>query len=213
MNDDATLTALSNRLSQGRDPLGGVHMTTPVSVIFAGASRRRGRRALAGAGAVCAAIVLALTLAFALALPSANPARPVSARLAAWSVDTNANGTVSFTLENTTDAARLQRVLAQAGIPALVRWGEVCLAQGRQVLLPTQGIVKGPAGSVFLLMGRGVPVELHWSWTITPARIPSGARFVISEIPSAHVPAGDIQAEWEFVPASAHVTCAKSMKP
>ncbi len=216
MTDDATLTALRNRLAEVRDSMSGVRMTRPASEIFAGASKRRSRRVLAAAGTGCAA----LGIAVALAVPGSQ-ARPVHVHLAAWSVDTNPNGTVTFKLHNTSQPARLQHVLAQAGVPAMVRRGEVCLAQGRHVLLPTQGIVSSlngrptPLSSVFLLMGGhgagGKP--LNWSWTITPSKIPQGARFVISAIPGGRVSPDHIQAAWEFVPASAPVTCAKSVKP
>ena len=222
MTDDATLTALTNRLAAVRDSVSGVRMTRPASEIFASAKKRRSRRVLAAAGAACAAIGIALVLA----VPGSQ-ARPVHVHLAAWSVDTNPDGTVTFKLRNTSQPARLQRVLAQAGVPAMVRRGEICLARGRHVLLPTRGIVKvtGPTvyangrptqpGSVFLLMGGhgagGKP--LNWSWTITPAKIPQGARFVISAIPGNRVSPDHIQAAWEFVPASTPVTCAKSVKP
>jgi hypothetical protein len=221
MTDDATLTALRNRLAEVRDSMSGVRMTRPASEIFASAKKRRSRRVLAAAGAAGAAIGIAL----ALAVP-AGQARPVHVHLAAWSVDTNPNGTVTFKLRNTSQPARLQHVLAQAGVSALVRRGEICLAQGRHVLLPTQGIVKvtgvsvyvngRPAqpGSVFLLMGgHGASKPLNWSWTITPSKIPPGARFVISAVPGDRVSPNHIQAAWEFVPGSAPVTCAKSVKP
>lgn len=215
MTDDATLTALRDRLAEVRDSVSGVRMTRPASEIFAAAKKRRSRRVLAAAGAVCAVIGIAV----ALAVPGGQ-ARPVHVHLAAWSVDTNPDGTVNFKLHNTSQPARLQRVLAQAGVPAMVRRGEICLAQGRRVLLPTQGIVSSlngrptPMGSVFLLMGgHGPSKPLNWSWTITPAKIPKGARFVISAVPGHRVSASHIQAAWEFVPASAPVTCAKSVKP
>jgi hypothetical protein len=215
MTDDATLTALRNRLAEVRDSISGVRMTRPASEIFASARKRRSRRVLAAAGAACAAIGIAL----ALAVP-AGQARPVHVHLAAWSVDTNPNGTVTFRLRNTSQPARLQHVLAEAGVPALVRRGEICLAEGRHVLLLTQGIVSylngrpTPLGSVFLLMGgHGASKPLNWSWTITPSKIPQGARFVISAVPGHRVSASHIQAAWEFVPGSAPVTCAKSVKP
>lgn len=215
MSDDATLTALRNRLAEVRDSMSGVRMTRPASEIFARAKKRRSRRVLAAAGAACAAIGITL----ALAVP-AGQARPVHVHLAAWSVDTNPNGTVTFKLRNTSQPARLQHVLAQAGVPALVRRGEICLAQGRHVLLPTQGIVSYLNGrptqmsSVFLLMGgHWASKPLNWSWTITPSKIPPGARFVISAVPGDRVSPDHIQAAWEFVPASAPVTCAKSVKP
>jgi hypothetical protein len=220
MTDDATLIALRNRLAEVRDSMSGVRMTRPASEIFASAKKRRSRRVLAAAGAACAAIGIAL----ALAVPGSQ-ARTVHVHLAAWSVDTNPSGTVTFKLRNISQASRLQHVLAQAGVPAMVRRGEICLAQGRHVLLPTQGILKGtgtvtvngrPAqlSSVFLLMGgHGASKPLNWSWTITPAKIPHGARFVISAVPGNRVPPDHIQAAWEFVPGSAPVTCAKSVKP
>jgi hypothetical protein len=222
MTDDPVLTALASRLAAVRDSVSGVRMTIPASEIFASASKRRSRRVLAAAAAGCAAVGLAV----ALAVPSGGQARPVHVHLAAWSVDTNPDGTVTFTLHNTSQPARLQHVLAEAGVPAMVRRGEICLAQGRHVLLPTQGIVKVTGvsvyvngrrtqpGSVFLLMGgHGASKPLNWSWTITPAKIPQGARFVISAVPGDRVPPDHIQAAWEFVPGSAPVACAKSAKP
>ncbi len=215
MTDDATLTALANRLAEVRDSVSGVRMTRPASEIFASASKRRSRRVLAAAGAACAAIGIAL----ALAVPGSQ-ARPVHVHLAAWSVDTSPDGTVTFKLHNTSQPARLQHVLAQAGVPAMVRRGEICLARGRHVLLPTRGIVSYLNGrptqmsSVFLLMGgHGSSKPLNWSWTITPSKIPQGARFVISAVPGHRVSPDHIQAAWEFVPGSAPVTCAKSVKP
>jgi len=220
MSDDATLTALRDRLAEVRDSISGVRMTRPASEIFASAKKRRSRRVLAAAGAACAAIGIAA----ALAVPGSQ-ARPVHVHLAAWSVDANPSGTVTFKLRNISQPARLQHVLAQAGVPAMVRRGEICLAPGRHVLLPTQGIVKGtgtvtvngrPAqlSSVFLLMGgHGAGKPLNWSWTITPSKIPQGARFVISAVPGNRVPPDHIRAAWEFVPGSAPVTCAKSVKP
>jgi len=221
MTDDPALTTLANRLTEVRDSMSGVRMTRPASEIFARATKRRGRRVLTAAGTACAAIGIAV----ALAVPGSQ-GRPVHVHLAAWSVDTNPNGTVTFKLRNTAQPTRLQRVLAQAGVPAMVRRGEICLAQGRHVLLPTQGIVKVTGatvtvdgrptqpGSVFLLMGgHGASKPLSWSWTITPAKIPQGARFVISAVPGHRVSPDHIRAAWEFVPGSAPVTCAKSVKP
>lgn len=221
MNDDTTLAALRSRVTEVREALGDVRMTTPASEIIARAQRRRTRRGLAVAGAACAAIGLAVTLA----LPSGAQARPVHIHLAAWSVDTNPNGTVIFKLRNTSHPALLQHVLAEAGVPAMVRWGEICLAQGRHELLPTQGIVSyvngrpTQMGSVFLLMGghgadepRNADEPLNWAWTITPTKIPKDARFVISAEPSRRVSPSHIQAAWEFVPGSAPVTCATAVK-
>lgn len=219
MNDDATQTALRHRLTEVRDLMSDVHMTVPDRAIFASARRRRTRRAIAAAlTAACATIGLVL----ALVLPGSQ-APAVHVQLAAWSVNTNPDGTVTFTLRNTSQPARLQHVLAEAGVPAMVRWGEVCLAQGRHALVSTQGFVKVKTGifsraqqpeSFFALLGGQTHnLGLDWSWTITPGKIPHGARFVISAIPPERVPPHDIRAVWEFVKASAPVTCARLMKP
>src|SRR5215468_7498231 len=157
MNDDHTLTVIKDRLAEAQHSLGEMPAGVPPSEIFARVRKRHHRRAIAALTAACAATGLALGLV----LPSGSQPRPVHVHLAAWSVDTNPNGTVSFKLRNVSHPARLQRVLAEAGVPAMVRSGEICLAQGRHVLLPTQGIVSDlngrPTfmGSIFLLGGNG----------------------------------------------------------
>ena len=217
MNDDYTLTVIRERLAEAQRSLGDMPAGVPASEIFAGVGKRRRRRAIAALAAVCAVIGLAL----AVALPSGIRPRPVHVHLAAWSVDTNPDGTVTFKLRSVSHPARLQRVLAEAGVPAMVRSGKICLAQGRHVLLPTVGIVSDLNGqpnrleSIFLLGGNGNGPDklLNWVWTITPSKIPSNAHFVISSIPGSHIPANSIKAAWEFVPKSAHVNCAASVKP
>jgi hypothetical protein len=212
MTDDPMLADVRDGLAEVRDSLAEAHPSIPASEIIARASKRRTRRWLAGAGAACAAIGLTLGLV----LPSGSQARPVHVHLAAWSVDTHPNGTVTFKLLQVSQPARLQHVLAEAGVPARVRWGEICLARGRHVLLSTEGFVKfSPSktwkdqpGAFFGLVGPGEG-GLGWSWTINPAKIPSGAQFMISAIPPDRVPRNDYQAVWEFVPRSAPVTCAR----
>ena len=107
----------------------------------------------------------------------------------------------------------------------MVRWGEICLAQGRHDLLSTQGFVKTsirgntfpekyqPESFFATLGGQRHTPWLDWSWIITPSKIPPGGRFVISAIPPDRVPADDIQSVWEFVHSSAPVACARLMKP
>jgi hypothetical protein len=221
MNDDRALTALTDHLYAVRDSLSEVHMTVPASAIFAAARKRR-RRGMA-AGAVCVAVAIALVLALA---PGSQP-RPVHVHLAAWSVDTHPDGTVTFTLRNASQPARLQHALAEAGVPAMVRWGEICLAQGGHVLLPTEGFLRATGVWAYVNGRRSSPSSilemistspantkgLNWSWTITPSKMPKGAQFVISAVPADRVAPGHIQAVWEFAPSSAHVICAKSMKP
>jgi hypothetical protein len=222
MNDDTTLTALKAHLHEVSDSLSDAHMTVPASAIFAAANKRRHRR-LGAVGAACAAIGLGL----ALTLAPGSQSRQVHVHLAAWSVDTNPNGTVTFKLRNASQPARLQHALAEAGVPAMVRWDDICLAQGRHVLLPTEGFLRATGvwtyvngrptspSSILEMISTNPPNTkgLNWSWTITPAKMPKGAQFVISAVPADRVAPGHIQAVWEFVPNSAHVICAKSVKP
>jgi hypothetical protein len=220
MNNDAD-QAVRNRLAEVRDSLADVHMTIPASEIIARDRRHRTRRrhGLAAAGAACAATGLAV----ALALAQGSPARPVPqhAQLAAWTVDTNPDGTVTFTLRNTSHPAQLQHALAEAGVPAVVRWGQICEAGGKgQPLMDTEafvkessvpGLVSGVSSYFALQAGTSANPDLDWSWTVIPSKIPHGGQFVISAIPGS-VPAGDIQAVWEFVHSSAPLTCATHMK-
>jgi hypothetical protein len=215
MNDDPALTALRHRLTKARESLGGEHMTIPASEIFARDKRHRARRWLAAGGAACSATGLAV----ALTLAPGSSARPGQVQLAAWTVRTNPDGTVTFTLRNTSHPALLQQTLAKAGVPAVVRWGKICQAGGQgQRLMSTEGFVKASAApgvaSYFAMMGggSGASPDLGWSWTVTPGKIPRGGQFVISAMPG-RVPANDIQAMWEFAHTSAPITCARLMKP
>ena len=119
MTDETTLTALRHRLAEVRDSMSDVHMTIPDSAIFANAKKRRTRRGIAAAmTAVCAAIGVAV----ALVLPGGQT-RAVHVHLAAWSVDTNSNGTVTVTIRQMLgNPAGLQQALAKDGVPALVRY-------------------------------------------------------------------------------------------
>jgi hypothetical protein len=179
---------------------------------------RRGRGgAWRAAGAACAAAGLAVALTFAPG--SVSRPGPGHAQLAAWTVQTNADGTVTFTLRNTSHPARLQQALAKAGVRAVVRWAEICLAGGRgQPLIGGEtAFMKdsplGGAGAYFAVQGGSGPgPDLDWSWTVIPGKMPRGGQFVISAMPHS-VPADDIQAAWEFAKTSAPINCAKLVKP
>jgi hypothetical protein len=90
--------------------------------------------------------------------------------LAAWSVNTHRDGTITLTLRQEDNAALLQRVLREAGVPAVVRFAEVCS--------PT--FDKAAIGRV-LGGGDGHPL------TIRPSAIPHGADLLISSLPPLRV--------------------------
>jgi hypothetical protein len=126
VNDDRVTAIIRDRLVRARDSLDQVPGHPPASEIFARIRKHRNRSRIAAVAAACTATGLVL----ALVLPAGSQTRPVHEHLAAWSVETNPNGTVTFKLRNTSHPAQLQRVLAEAGVPAIVRWGQICLAQG-----------------------------------------------------------------------------------
>jgi hypothetical protein len=214
MNDDPAM-AFSHRLAEARDSLAGEHMTIPASEIFARYKRRRARRWLAAGGAACLAAGVAVAVGLA---PGSSSAPPQHAQLAAWTVHTNRDGTVTFTLRETSHPAQLQQALTEAGVPAVVRFGEICQAEGKgQVLLSTQGFVYGtgpglaPGASSWMeLLGGPGPIG-DWSWVITPGKIPPGGHFVISAVPRP-VPANEVQIAWEFAKTSAPLVCATHWK-
>ena len=161
MNDDATLAAVRNHLTQVRGSLGGVHMNTPANEIVARARWRRTRHGLA-MGATLA--VLGLALALGLGLPSGSQVRPVHVHLTAWSVDTNSNGTVTVDVHELTHAALLAKALGEAGVPAVVTTALCLDPQNQGALAKATGALRS---------GRtGVVID--------PAAIPSGTELLFS---------------------------------
>jgi hypothetical protein len=181
------LTAVRSAVPEAR-------MGTPVEAIIDTArSRRRRRRAagLAGAGLAGAA---ALTLALAPGGPGTaghGVTQPGNAQLAAWTVQNGPDGTVTVTLRQSRDAQGLQDVLAEHGVPALVRFGEVCTPAGKSLPASELNQVLGLSGSG-LVTGGADPAVFH----INPAEMPSGSRLSLDVLPdrvdtAALVPAGE----------------------
>lgn len=154
--------------------LGGVRMRRPVDEIAARGRRlRTRRRSIAGAAAVG---VLGVSLAVALPLSSASSqsvaahgqpqSQPVNVDLAAWSVHTNADSTVTFTLREFWDPAKLEQVLAHAGVRALVTQDPGC------------GANMDVAGMPQIAKVMGFPVHKadgEVIYTVTPSAMPAGS--------------------------------------
>jgi hypothetical protein len=135
MNDEQVLTAMRRSLIAETDDLAEMGTGRPAEAVMArgGALRRRRRltKSLSGVAAAGAALALVLTLPF-----GGTGTHPVHVNLAAWSVNTNPGGTVTFTLKKLSDPARLQHVLSEAGVPATVRWNQNCREPRRIVGAP-----------------------------------------------------------------------------
>jgi hypothetical protein len=197
-----------------RDSMQWFTADSQVPADLAGKARRGHRRRMAiraavaaGTAAVTAAAVAASVVLTADGPSAGHPAATVHVNLAAWSVNTNPDGTVTVKTKKVSDPRRLQHVLAQAGIPALVRWGEVCWTSPRQYL-PTRGIVDGPkyvggmAGPIWI-GGQPYPNVV---WTFTPSRMPAGARYMITATVSTRRFSGG---DWSsgLIRDSARLTC------
>jgi hypothetical protein len=129
MNDDELFAAL-------REQRGKIHMTTPVEQIIGRGRAVRGRRrvpVVAGALGTTAAAALAVSVALPASHPGAGIRQPghpgashtasvPAARLAAWTVTRQGNGSIKITFRQATDPAGLQRTLRADGIPANVNF-------------------------------------------------------------------------------------------
>jgi hypothetical protein len=162
-------------------------------------SSQRARYAAVGLGAAAVAAATALAIGYGTAggpSPGVHPATSaggVHIHLAAFSVDKNADGTVTLKLNRGQlfDPAALREALARAGVPALVTVGSVCTAPVASDALP-QVISRAPG-----LSGGGVT-------TITPSAIPSGEELSIGYFANGnglHI---------TLVPKNAHLTCTSA---
>jgi len=207
VNDDNEFSEIrESLLAEGAD-LAGVHMARPAEAVMAkGQALRLRRRLLRGlSGVTAAGAAMALALGLSLGGTSAG-IRQVHVTEADWSVNTGQNGTVIVRVRMVSDPLRLQSVLAQAGVPATVRWGQRCVATGWG--LPGKNIVE-PRDTVPVIL-RGVQPSAV-IWTIHPARIPAHKRFVVGSwlrLVYGH-PQHSRPVVWALIPASAHLSCIK----
>jgi hypothetical protein len=113
MNDDELITAVKESVT-------GVHMDIPGRQIV---SRSRAIRARRRIPALAAALALAAGAALAVPtlLPSGHqPSHPARAKLAAWTVTKQGDGSIRVTIHQLRDPAALQRKLRTDGVPVSV---------------------------------------------------------------------------------------------
>ena len=127
MNDNDTVAVVRDSLATAKDSLAGVHMDTPLAAIARnGRARRRWHRltGVTGAMAVMAGAALAVTTLAPSGQSSSASGRVASrapaARLAAWTVDRQANGDIKVTVRQLSDPSGLQSTLRADGVPANV---------------------------------------------------------------------------------------------
>jgi hypothetical protein len=178
-----------------------------VAAARAGSPRRPARAARLGrhaaVGIAAAAIAAAAGVGFDHAVSNGHSAASggsaghiVHIHDAAFSVDSNAGGTVTVTLarDHALDPGALRHALAEAGVPALVTAGSVCYVPG-----PSAALAQAVSPPRYLADGSTTV-------TITPSAIPAGSKLSIGYF---QVPGGG-GIHVSLVPDNAPLTCTST---
>jgi hypothetical protein len=173
MNDDhAVLMAV-------RDSFAEVQMERPVeSIVARGQARRRQRRFATLAVAVLTAGGLALGATVAGGAPARDP---VHVHMAAFTVDTNPDGTVTVTISRAqySDPVALREALSRAGVRAVVEVVQDCNNPLDPMLSPDDyrtGLDQ-LTKALRLETWGGPGVD---AWIITPSAMPKGMEFRVT---------------------------------
>jgi hypothetical protein len=199
MNTDSTTTAVLTAVRHAVDeatPAGGADAGLP-QVLTAARARRRRRRVTASGGVAGAGLAVSAALTLALGAPGAgtraNPggtaaqagttgtanqagtsgATGTNVSLAAWSVRADGGGSVTVTLRELTDAARLKQALAANGVPALLHFGGGPCSADRAPQ-------RSPIGLVRLRAAGG---DLTFTMTFKVSLWPAGSELYIANGP------------------------------
>ena len=182
------------------------------------------RRPAVRAGVLATGIAVAAAAVFAFAGPtldgrSAAPSPAgggtVHIKTAAFTVDTNADGTVRVTwdkgkyIQNTREMASLQRALRQAAFPVLIRQGVFCKGPHDSGQLGEGGV--GP-GVDKVMTGQN-EAGGKVTFTFTPSAMPAGEELFIgylspAQVAITHGRPGSIE---RLVPAGVPLTCTTQL--
>ena len=187
------------------------------------AMRRPAVRAGVLAGAIAVAAAACVTFGgLSLGRPAApsgpgagNGSGPVHIRTAAFTVDTNADGSISVTwdksqyIQNVRDIASLQRALREAGFPVLIRQGVFCKGPHDSGQLGEGGT--GPG--VDKVMTGHDEAGGKVIFTFTPSAMPAGEELFIGYLSPAQIAItqgrpGSIE---RLVPAGVPLTCTTQL--
>jgi hypothetical protein len=169
MNDDTEL------MTAVRESVTGVHTATPVDEIVKrgrALRARRARRVPGVAGVLAAAAAAALAVNALVPGGGQHPGGSSSARLAAWTVVRQSDGTVEVTIHQMRDPAGLQKRLRVDGVPATVTFAG---RMNRSCHLYRVGTEKA-LNRVFTSKGSGTVTLM----IIHPKALPPGAGVAIN---------------------------------
>jgi len=202
-----------------KDSLGAVTMHTPIEQIVAAGRARRRRRRLAG-GVASAAVVAGLAVAVtSYGSPSPSPGVGASAaggvhiRAAAYTVDSNPDGTVRVTWDKAKyfeDHAGLQSALRQAGFPVLIKVGEFCRGPQDDGTLGPGGVGEG----VDRVMKGERSADGKVTFVFTPSAMPAGTQLFIGYLtPAQQAEGGRLGSVERLVPTEVPLTCTTDVPP
>jgi hypothetical protein len=198
-----------------RDSLGNVTMHTPVEqIVAAGSARRRRRRVGVATGVVAVAgVAVGVTT---LVSPSAEPSAPggVHVHTAAYTVDTNPDGTVHVTWDKDryfADHEGLQAALRKAGFPVLIKVGEFCRGPHDDGKLDPSGV--GPGVDRVMKGERGADKKV--TFVFTASAMPAGTQLFIGYLTDAQRAAshGRMGSVERLVPTGVPLTCTTDVPP
>ena len=191
LNENHVFDVIRDRLSKLT-----VAKPPPVEAIVARGRARRRRSGLAGMGLAAVGLAIALPVI----ITSINPAAPavathprlgggpVHVNLAAYSVDSNANGTVTVALaaKQSFNPSELRQVLAQAGIAAVVNVGAFCQTAdqpaGFQAVVSSSGRNWAAKSAQSLARHQTAEAKLT-AMVIKPSAMPKRAELSIGYFP------------------------------
>jgi len=210
-------------LTAVRDAFDAVTMPTPVGALVAEAGvRRLRRRRVVAATSVAAVAVLGIgafgyghrstgTSAPAKVVAAAQPVHIVTA---AYTVDTQPNGTVAVTWTKQgyfQDSAGLQAALQQAGFPVLVKVGEFCKGPADDGYLDPSGQARG----IDQVMRASTDSNGDVVFTFDRSGLPANTELFIGYLSPAqlaitHGAPGSVE---RLVPTNAALTCTTQAPP
>ncbi|MFI5912815.1 hypothetical protein [Dactylosporangium sp. NPDC051541] len=202
MTDDEVFDAVKKTLAD-------VRMDRPVAAIEErGRQRRRNRGLLGVAAGVGLAAVAGVAVAIPLlshddppatAGPATGPSGVQSTEAPAFTLVANADGSVRLTLDykKILDPPTLEKALAGAGIPAVVKADVLCTPQGQELPETKQ---------VFAVKKVVEDEGSRYDLVITPSKMPAGSVVYFSVFP-VHKGEGYAKAAQFLVPKDAQMNC------
>ena len=211
-------------LTQVREAVSSVHMQAPVDDIMRAGDSRRCRRLTTRATfavvvtGVAAAAVATVTVSGTGAethtpATAAHGAQHLNLRTVAYTITTNADGTVTVWTKQAyfQDPTGLQAALRNAGFPVLIKVGEFCRGPNDDGLLDPSGEGRG----VQAVMAPGDNSDGNVVFTFDPKAMPEGMELFIGYLSPAqlavtHGRPGSVE---RLVPANVPLVCTTEAPP